>query len=234
MTLCIIPARGGSKRIPRKNIKLFHGKPMIAYSIQAALKSGCFEEIIVSTDDEEIAEVAHKYGAKTPFLRPENLSDDFATTLDVMAHAISEMQKQGWQGERVCCLYATAPFIQASDLIQGQALLIQHQADFAFSITPYTFPIQRALLMNEHQQIKMWQPEYFYTRSQDLPEAYHDAGQFYWGATTAWLAKKPIFNSHAIGVKLPAFRVQDIDTLDDWTRAELMWQALYSSEQENP
>ena len=227
MTLCIIPARGGSKRIPRKNIKLFHGKPMIAYSIQAALKSACFEHIIVSTDDEEIAQVAREHGATTPFMRPKNLADDFATTGDVMRHAISEMQKQGWQGEQVCCLYATAPFVRAEDLINGQKTLSQQQADFAFSITNYAFPIQRALLLDENQQVRMLQPEHFFTRSQDLPETWHDAGQFYWGKTEAWLAEKPIFNSHSIGIKLPRFRVQDIDTPEDWQQAELLAQAIY-------
>lgn len=226
MTLCIIPARGGSKRIPHKNIKHFHGKPMMAHSIQAALASGCFEQVIVSTDDEKIAAIAREYGAHTPFLRPSALADDFATTAQVMAHAIEHMQNLGWQGDAVCCLYATAPFVLAEDLIKGEQALKQQGADFAFSVTHFAFPIQRALLLNEHNQVSMMQPEHFNTRSQDLPEAWHDAGQFYWGTTAAWLTQKPIFNSHSIAIKLPRFRVQDIDTPEDWQQAELLAQAL--------
>lgn len=223
MTLAIIPARGGSKRIPRKNIKIFNGKPMIAHSIIAAQHSGCFERIIVSTDDAEIAQIAQQYGAEVPFTRPAELSDDFATTGAVIAHAIDFMQKQGsWQGDIACCIYATAPFIQAADLQMGATKLRETGADFAFSVTDYAFPIQRALKLDDAGEVAMWQPEMFAVRSQDLETAWHDAGQFYWGATAAWLAQKPIFNSKSVGVKLPRYRVQDIDTPDDWERAALL------------
>lgn len=226
MTLCIIPARGCSKRIPRKNIKLFAGKPMIAHSILAAQHSGCFDKIIVSTDDEEIAAIAQQYGANIPFVRPQNLSDDFATTGAVIAHAINFMQQNGWQGKFACCLYATAPFVQAADLQAGLVKLRETNADFAFSVTSFPFPIQRALKLTENGDVAMFQPEMFAIRSQDLPEAYHDAGQFYWGKTTAWLAQKPIFNSHSQAIVLPRHRVQDIDTLEDWLCAEMMWRTL--------
>lgn len=227
MTLCIIPARGGSKRIPRKNIKPFCGQPMIAYSIQAALASGCFERIIVSTDDAEIAQVARQYGAEVPFTRPPELSDDFATTGAVMAHALRTMQEQhGWSGDAACCLYATAPLVQAEDIRRGRQTLHDTQADFAFSVCRYAFPIQRALRMNPQGRVAMFQPELFATRSQDLEEAWHDAGQFYWGTAAAWLAQKPVFNSRSSGVPLPRHRVQDIDTPEDWRHAELMMRLL--------
>lgn len=224
MTLCIIPARGGSKRIPRKNIKLFNGKPMIAHSILAAQQSGLFERIVVSTDDNEIAQIAQQYGAEVPFVRPAELSDDFATTGAVIYHAIDFMLKNGnWQGDEVCCLYATAPFVQAADLHNGAIKLRETQADFAFSVTDFAFPIQRALKINELGEVAMWQPEMFAVRSQDLAAAWHDAGQFYWGKTAAWLAQKPIFNSRSVAVKLPRHRVQDIDTIEDWQHAEILW-----------
>ena len=199
---------------------------MIAHSILAAQQSGCFEQIMVSTDDDEIADVARAYGADVPFFRPAELADDFATTGAVIAHTVDWMQQNGWTGNEVCCLYATAPFVQATDLQTGLAKLRDTNADFAFSVTSYAFPIQRALMMSENGVVAMFQPEMFAVRSQDLPEAWHDAGQFYWGNTAAWLSKKPIFNSHSVGVVLPRYRVQDIDTLEDWVRAELMAKVL--------
>ncbi len=230
MTLCIIPARGGSKRIPRKNIKLFNNKPMIAYSIIVAQQSGLFSDIIVSTDDAEIAQVAREYGANVPFVRPPELSDDFATTGAVIAHAVDFMQQNGWSGDAVCCIYATAPFVQADDLQRGFQQLRDTGADFAFSVCSFAFPIQRALRMNEQGEVAMFQPELFAVRSQDLEEAWHDAGQFYWGTAQAWLAQKPIFNSHSVGVPLPRYRVQDIDTPEDWVRAELLAKVLELAE----
>ncbi len=230
MTLCIIPARGGSKRIPRKNIKLFNNKPMIAHSIIVAQQSGLFSDIIVSTDDAEIAQVAREYGANVPFVRPPELSDDFATTGAVIAHAVDFMQQNGWSGDAVCCIYATAPFVQADDLQRGFQQLRDTGADFAFSVCSFAFPIQRALRMNEQGEVAMFQPELFAVRSQDLEEAWHDAGQFYWGTAQAWLAQKPIFNSHSVGVPLPRYRVQDIDTPEDWIRAELLAKVLALAE----
>lgn len=231
MTLCIIPARGGSKRIPRKNIKPFCGQPMIAYSIQAAFASGCFERIVVSTDDAEIAAVAQAYGAQVPFLRPADLADDYSTTAAVMAHALRNLRAAEDNIGQVCCLYATAPFVRAADIRAGQTQLAVHQADYSFSVTTFPFPIQRALRLDAQGGVSMWQPNMFAVRSQDLEEAWHDAGQFYWGRTEAWLAQKPIFNSHAVAVPLPRHRVQDIDTPEDWQRAELLWRLLQAEGQ---
>ena len=223
MQLAVIPARGGSKRIPRKNIKEFHGQPMIAWSIQAALNSGCIDEVWVSTDDDEIAAIAQSYGAKIPFIRPANLSDDFATTADVMQHAVQAYQTQYQQlPNYVCCLYATAPFVQQQDLLKGFELIQTKSLDYVFSATSYPFPIQRAIKLDKDGAVNMFSPEHFNTRSQDLEEAWHDAGQFYWGTSQAWAQKLAIFapNSHII--PLPSYRVQDIDTLLDWHRAEMI------------
>lgn len=227
MNICVIPARGGSKRIPRKNIKVFHGKPMIAWSIETALNSGCFDEVWVSTDDEEIASIAKAFGSKVPFIRPLQLSDDYATTADVMEHAVQMMDaKCPKQLNYVCCLYATAPFVQISDLHMGLKLIQENSLDFVFSATTYAFPIQRAIKINSEGNVEMFSPEYFNCRSQDLEEAWHDAGQFYWGTSQAWLDRLPIFSSRSKIVALPRYRVQDIDTQEDWERAELMAHSL--------
>jgi pseudaminic acid cytidylyltransferase len=226
MRLAVIPARGGSKRIPRKNIKLFCGKPMIAWSIEAALRSACFDRIIVSTDDAEIASVAKNYGAEAPFMRPPELSDDHTGTIPVIAHAINWQNDQATPVDEICCVYATAPFIQAEDIGRGLQSLHQDNVDYAFSVTSYAFPIQRAIRIRGDQRIEMFYPEHFNSRSQDLPEAWHDAGQFYWGKADAWLAAKPFFSSSAIPIILPRHRVQDIDTPEDWERAEWMFKAL--------
>ena len=228
MQLAVIPARGGSKRIPRKNIKIFHGQPMIAWSIQAAIDSGCFDEIWVSTDDEEIAAVAQVYGAKVPFLRPAYLSDDFATTADVMSHAVEEFGKINHAlPDYICCLYATAPFVTKADLVQGlEKIKNNSNLNYVFSATTYPFPIQRAIKLNEYDTVEMFSPQYFKVRSQDLEEAWHDAGQFYWGTAEAWLNKAMIFASQSSVVELPRFRVQDIDTQEDWDRAEWLFKAI--------
>lgn len=230
MRLAVIPARGGSKRIPRKNIKPFNGRPMIAWSIEAALQSGCFDRVIVSTDDAEIAQVAKASGAEVPFVRPPELSDDYTGTIPVIAHAIEWQNTHGAQASQVCCIYATAPFVQASDLQRGLQVLQSTGADYAFSVTSYAFPIQRAIRITPEQRVEMFQPEHFGTRSQDLEEAWHDAGQFYWGQAKAWLAHKPLFSPEAAPVVLPRHRVQDIDTLEDWERAEWMLKALQQSQ----
>lgn len=224
MRLAVIPARGGSKRIPRKNIRSFGGRPMIAWSLQAAQDSGCFDRILVSTDDEEIAEIARQHGGEVPFLRPAALSDDHTGTTAVVAHAVQWQQGQRPATE-VCCLYATAPFVQAGDLRRGLRALLESGADYALSVTRFPFPIQRAVRITEDLRIEMFQPQYIHTRSQDLEEAWHDAGQFYWGQAQAWLAQKPIFNRHSVPVVLPRHRVQDIDTPEDWATAEAMFQA---------
>lgn len=228
MKLAIIPARGGSKRIPRKNLKGFCGKPMIAWSIDAAHRSGCFDRIVVSTDDAEIAEVAHTHGAEVPFVRPPELSDDHTGTTPVIAHAIEWMNHNVGQTSLACCLYATAPFVQAEDLRRGLDTLQSSGADYAFSVTSYPFPIQRAIRITADQRVEMFNPEHFNTRSQDLEESFHDAGQFYWGRTAAWLAHKPLFSHFAAPVPLPRHRVQDIDTPEDWERAEWLFKAMLS------
>lgn len=226
MNVAIIPARGGSKRIPRKNIKEFCGKPMIAWSIDAALQSGCFSRVIVSTDDAEIAEVAKQAGADVPFMRPASLSDDHTGTTAVVRHAIEWLAEHEKKPDRVCCIYATAPFIIPEDIQRGLELLTTTGSSYAFSVTSYPFPIQRAIRITQQNRVEMFQPEQFNTRSQDLEEAYHDAGQFYWGTTDAWLAEKIIFGLDSVPVLLPRHRVQDIDTMEDWQRAELMFKAL--------
>jgi len=226
MRLCVIPARGGSKRIPRKNIRDFCGKPMIAWSIEAAIKSECFDRIIVSTDDEEIASVAKRYGAEVPFMRPAQLADDFTGTTAVIAHAIEWQISHREVADKVCCLYATAPFVQTTDLRKGFDILESSGSEYAFSVTSYAFPIQRAIRITKNQRVEMFQPEHFNTRSQDLEEAWHDAGQFYWGRAAAWLENKPIFSCDAAPVLLPRHRVQDIDTTEDWERAALMFKLL--------
>ena len=226
MKLAIIPARGGSKRIPRKNIKPFCGKPMIAWSIEAALASGCFDRVIVSTDDAEIADVARAHGAEVPFMRPPELSDDHTGTIPVVAHAV------GWIGQHVgpvefaCCLYATAPFVQAQDLRQGLEVLQHSGAQYAFSVTSYAFPIQRAIRIRADERVEMLNPEHFNTRSQDLEEVFHDAGQFYWGLSNAWLNHLKIFGHDSVPVRLPRERVQDIDNVEDWTVAELKFRLM--------
>lgn len=229
MRLAVIPARGGSKRIPRKNIKPFGGLPMIAWSIRAATQSKCFDRIIVSTDDAEIAQVAQVHGAEVPFTRPPELSDDHTGTIPVIAHAIQWLSAQGTTATQVCCIYATAPFVHASDLQRGLHTLLNTGADYAFSVTSYAFPIQRAIRITPEKRIEMFQPEHVATRSQDLEEAWHDAGQFYWGRSQAWLEHKPLFSLAAAPVPLPRHRVQDIDTPEDWERAEWMFKALTQS-----
>jgi len=226
MKLAVIPARGGSKRIPRKNIKPFGGLPMVAWSIQAALRSQCFDRIIVSTDDPEIAQLAITHGAEAPFLRPPELSDDYTGTIPVIEHAVEWQNAHGRSADQVCCIYATAPFVQASDLKRGVQILQSTGADYAFSVTSYAFPIQRAISIAPEGRVQMFMPEYFNTRSQDLEEAWHDAGQFYWGKADAWLEHRPLFSSDAAPVVLPRHRVQDIDTPEDWERAELMFKTI--------
>lgn len=229
MSLCIIPARGGSKRIPRKNIKPFHGRPMIAWSIQAALDSGAFDHVIVSTDDAEIAEVARSEGAEVPFLRPAELSDDHTATVPVIAHALGEAETLWGAQPLICCLYATAPFVQAEDIRTARGLIEQTGADYAFPVTSFPFPIQRGVKLTEDGRMAMFQPEHALTRSQDLEEAYHDVGQFYWGRKEAWLAGTPIIGPGAAPLVIPRHRAQDIDTPEDWDRAERLFAAFSGS-----
>lgn len=226
MNIAIIPARGGSKRIPRKNIRDFSGRPMIAWSIEAALESGCFDHIIVSTDDREIAEVAERCGATVPFLRPEALSDDFTGTIPVIHHAVEWFKSQGYAVNLACCIYATAPFVTADDIRMGEKRLRKTGCSFAFSVTSYAFPIQRALRLIDDDRVAMFDPEQFATRSQDLDEAWHDAGQFYWGTAEAWCSETVIFGSGSVAVPVPRYRVQDVDTPEDWESAEYLFEAV--------
>ena len=229
MNLCVIPARGGSKRIPRKNIKVFCGKPLIVWSIEKAIESKCFEEIIVSTDDLEIADLAKTYGVKVPFIRPAELSNDFTETSKVISHAIKWQIKNSELPSRVCCIYASAPFIQTKDLRYGLNKLQNNDVDYVFPVTSYAYPVQRSLRITSERRIEMFQPEHHNSRSQDLEEAWHDAGQFYWGKVSAWLDEKPIISKNTIPMYLPRYRVHDIDTNEDWQAAELMFKTIYKN-----
>lgn len=223
MRLAVIPARGGSKRIPRKNIREFCGKPIIAWSIEAAFQSKCFDQVIVSTDDPEIADVARRFGAEVPFLRPAELADDYTGTAAVVRHAIEWFEENGVTYEEVCCIYATAPFIRAEDIRSGLEILHSGDADYAFTVTSFPFPIQRAVKITSSGRIEMFYPEYYNARSQDLEEAFHDAGQFYWGKFSTWKEGTLMFSDKTVPIILPRYRVQDIDTLEDWDRAEMMF-----------
>jgi len=226
--VAIIPARGGSKRIPRKNIKLFHGLPLIAYSIKVALESNLFEKVIVTTDDEEIAKIAKEYGAEVPFIRPKELSDDFTGTGDVIKHAIDYLKKHGEKFDYVCTIYATAPLIQAKYLIEGFEKLKGSDATNAFSATSMPFPIQRTFKLDKNGRCEMFWPENYFKRSQDLQEAYQDAGQFYWSKLDKQ-SNDIMFGKESIPIILPRYLVQDIDTLEDWVRAEYMYEAIKKS-----
>ena len=222
--IAIIPARGGSKRIPRKNIKDFHGKPLIAYSIEVALKSELFDKVIVSTDDEEIALIARAYGAEVPFLRPKELSDDFTGTGEVIQHVLTELNKDN-KYDYVCTIYATAPLLQIKYLIEGYEKLKSTNAINAFSATTMPFPIQRTFKLNDNGRCEMFTPEHYTARSQDLEESYHDAGQFYW-KKLKFESKTTMFGEDSIPIILPRYLVQDIDTLEDWKRAEIMYEIV--------
>ncbi len=226
MNIVIIPARGGSKRIPKKNIRLFRGKPMINWSIEAAIRSNCFDKVLVSTDSREIANVAEIKGAWVPFLRPKNLSDDYSTTKEVIVHSIKWLEKNNFQLNYVCCLYATAPFVQAKDLKKGFQLIKNQIRDrFIFSATNFSFPIQRALKVDSSGTSSMFYPENFNIRSQDLEKAYHDAGQFYIAKPRIWIERDNLFED-GMPIILPNWRVQDIDEENDWERAQLLHEII--------
>lgn len=228
MNVAIIPARGGSQRIPRKNIKLFLGKPIIAYAISAAQASGCFDRIIVSTDDPEITAIATYYGAEVPFVRPAEISDDYASTMDVMTHALDYLLGKDVAPTFVCCVYATAPFLRSDDIRRGFDMIHATDVEFVFSATSFAFPIQRAIALTQDNRVSMFDDTHAMTRSQDLPEAYHDAGQFYWGKPQAFMAKKAIFAAHSKALVLPRKRVQDIDTPEDWEFAEALYSVIHA------
>jgi pseudaminic acid cytidylyltransferase len=230
LNLAVIPARGGSKRIPRKNVRPFRGKPMIAWSIEAALGCGLFGRVIVSTDDPEIAEAARAHGAEAPFVRPAELSDDHAGTLEVVRHAAAWAVEAGSRPEAVCCLYATAPFITAADLAAARETLAGGAFDYVFAAVRYDHPVQRAFTRAAGGAMAMLFPQHRLSRSQDLAPVYHDAGQFYWGRTEAWLEGRAIFGDRSGFIELPSWRVQDIDTPDDWTRAEHLHEIIERSD----
>ena len=226
MKVCIIPARGGSKRIPKKNIKNFCGKPMIAWTINAAIKSQCFDKIIVSTDSEEIAYVSKKYGAEVPFLRPKNISDDHTGTIPVISHAINFINNNFGAVNYACCIYATAPFVEPFFIKKGLEKILHLNANYCFSATSFPFPIQRAIKINSNGRSEMFYPENFDIRSQDLQQSFHDAGQFYWGKASSWLHNKRIFDDNSIPILLPRYKVQDIDDNEDWQRAEILFELI--------
>lgn len=231
MKLAIIPARGGSKRIPRKNVRPFCGKPIIGWVIETALRSGCFERIVVSTDDPEVGYVAQQFGAEVPFFRPASLSDDHTGVIDVIRHSIRELIPRPGTHDWVCNLLATAALMREKDLrLSWELIESRPDADFALSVAAFPAPIQRALRLDSESRVSMFDPEQFPKRSQDLEPAFHDAGQFCWGRANAWLEVRNVFTPRCLAVPLPAHQIQDIDTLDDWKRAEWLFKFLMESE----
>ncbi|MCC9137757.1 pseudaminic acid cytidylyltransferase [Pontibacter silvestris] len=229
--IAIIPARGGSKRIPRKNIKPFLGKPIIAYSIEAAVHSGLFDEVMVSTDDKEIAEISKCFGASVPFFRSTASSNDFATTADVLTEVLEQYKNKGNTYDYGCCLYPTAPLINQQTLHKAQDLLLQKQYNCVFPVVKFSYPIWRSLKLENGKAEMNW-PEHLNTRSQDLPPAYHDAGQFYWFHVDTFLQNKTIIGSNAGAVELDETEVQDIDNLTDWKLAELKYQLSHERQKD--
>ena len=224
MKVAIIPARGGSKRIPRKNIKEFNGRPIIAWSILAAQESGLFDHIIVSTDDSEIRMIAEKYGATVPFIRPSDISDDHTPTVPVISHAVKEIEKLYQNIEYACCIYPCSPLLLASDMVEAFNMLESTGADFVYPVVEYPHPIFRSMRQSENGKMEFIYPEYELTRTQDLERVFHDAGQFYWGRVDAWKELKKM-HTDGLGMEIPSYRVVDIDTEDDWKRAELLSQS---------
>ena len=226
--IVIIPARGGSKRIPKKNIKDFLGKPIIAYSIEMAINSKLFSRVIVSTDDEEIKDIVLKYGAEVPFIRPKNIADDFTGTHEVIGHAVEYLENTGETMDYVCCIYPTAPLIQKDDLIKGFKLIQTNKWNSVMAATNFSYPIFRSFENLPNGGLKMIFPEHYNSRSQDLPEVYHDAGLFYWAKPKIWKKKPQGYNEKNSIVKLPNYRIQDIDTPDDWKKAEILYEIINS------
>ena len=224
MIVAVIPARGGSKRIPKKNIKEFFGKPIISYSIKAAIDSKLFDKVIVSTDCKNIAQVAINYGAEVPFMRPKELSGDFLGTHEVVGHALKRLEDFGDTVEYACCLYATAPMIQGSDLIKGYDLIKTEKWKAVIAATKYSYPVFRSFKKLPNGGLEMVFPEHYNSRSQDLPEVYHDAGQFYWAKAQEWKNKPGGFSENNTIIELPNYLVQDIDTIEDWNRAEKIYE----------
>lgn len=223
--LAIITARGASKRIPRKNIKPFLGQPIIKYSIDAAIKSELFKEVMVSTDDHEIAELSKAYGAKVPFMRSERNSDDHATTRDVLIEVLVEYKKRGFEFDCLCCIYPTAPFVTAEKLQTGLKILIDSDADALTPVTRFSYPIQRAFKIDEGRLRYFW-PEHENERSQDLISFYHDVGQFYWYKANSFLKRNEMSDYKNVPMLIPEMEMQDLDTEEDWKVAEFKYQWL--------
>jgi pseudaminic acid cytidylyltransferase len=230
MNIAVIPARGGSKRILNKNISQFLGKPLIAWSIEAAFKSELFDKVVVSTDDEKIAKIAKEYGADVPFTRPPELSDDFTATFPVIKHSIKLLiEQEKFDIKFICCIYATAPLIQVEDLVLAHKMILDSQKSFVFPVTQFSYPVQRSIKLNSDSEvIPMW-PENIKKRSQDLEKTYHDAGQFYWGSVNAFLDDHELFSDRSKVLVLPSNRVCDIDEPSDLVRAEILFKALQKS-----
>ncbi len=227
MNVAIIPARGGSKRIPHKNIREFCGQPLIAYSILTARESGLFDRILVSTDDADIITVAKRFGAEVPFIRPADLSDDHTATAPVLIHTTDWLEQAGTPAHHACCIYATAPFMTSEDLKEAYELFAESDADTVFTIATFNGPIFRSLKRNADGTLEMFWPEHRNTRSQDLPEAYHDCGQFYWFHPNRLRVSGTLYATNSQAIMLPRHRVHDIDTPEDWERAELFYKALH-------
>ena len=225
--IAIIPARGGSKRIPRKNIKDFLGKPILAYSIEAALKAGCFSKVMVSTEDPEIAEVARKYGASVPFLRSAETADDFSITSDVLIEVFENYAQHGRSFDHACCIYPTAPFVSGEKLNRAYELLLSKSADSVIPVTEFSFPILRSFQLQDSSRLEFNWPEHALTRSQDLQKAYHDCGQFYFLNVPVFLNKKKLVTDNTHAIILPNLEVQDIDNEEDWQIAEMKYQFLH-------
>ena len=226
--IAIIPARGGSKRLPGKNIRSFLGKPIIQYSIDAAIKSNLFDRVIVSTDSEDIAKIAIECGAEVPFMRPTGISDDFTPLADVVHHALTWLLEKQESYSYACCILATAPFVRMEDLKKGLHIIKERKAASAFTVTTFPFPIFRALKLTREERLEMFWPEHELARSNDLPEAYHDAGQFYWFDVKNFLKQKQLYTPDAVPIIIPRFLVQDIDSQEDWDTAEKMYQIVSS------
>lgn len=225
--LAIIPARGGSKRIPRKNIQPFAGKPILLYSIEAAKKSGLFQEIMVSTDDEEIRSLAVEAGASVPFLRSAATANDYAPLVDVLLEVVGKYQESGVSYDNICCILPTAPLIDETDILRAYDVLLQSSFDSVCPVVAFSYPILRSLKLDENGRLSMNWPEYCHARSQDLPAAYHDSGTFYWIRTAALLRDKQIFAPNGTAVVVDERRVQDIDTPEDWCLAELKYKLIH-------
>jgi pseudaminic acid cytidylyltransferase len=226
MNIAIIPARGGSKRIPKKNIKEFLGKPIIAYSIETAISTNLFDKVIVSTDNNEIAKVAIKYGAETPFVRPKEFADDFIGTHEVIRHAVNWLEDNGEKIDYTCCIYPTAPLIEKNDLLKGFDLIKTGKWDSVMAATNFSYPIFRSFKKLSNGGLKMIFPEHYNSRSQDLPNVYHDAGLFYWAKSDIWKKKPKGYDEKNSIVEIPNYRVQDIDTFEDWKKAEIIYEIL--------